>query len=259
MGLFRHAPTDQYVSVSRDGALHAWGRDLRLRRVADVSDPPQSLGGRHMTGPGMVTAACLTPASGLVGVASMRRQLRFYDLAHLERQGAAGPRGRPRPGEASSGLSGGGAGGAPAVFVFKPSAAPYVCMSAAAAADGSEMLVFGDGGGDVSFERLRPGWARVEGGATAAYSDAKFYRRAASPPKPPPPPRTLPAAPRRAGPPPQLQPSSLLHLLGLTGRLGGGGGSMDGKEGGDGGWVGRDLSTQMAAAAPLPLQPSSFI
>ena len=154
IGIFRNKATDAYATVARDGTMSTWTKDLKFLRTVSVADPRQNLGHNLYTSPGVITASCYTPHSCLVGVASMKRQLRFYDVGAPE-----------RPGKRDE---------ATLAFAFRPLPRAVMSLECSWMNDGHEMLVCGDDEGYVSYYKLFPGWHRLDGGPSASYNEKRF-------------------------------------------------------------------------------------
>jgi len=154
IGIFRNKATDAYATVARDGTMSTWTKDLKFLRTCTVSDPRQNLGHNQYTSPGIITSACYTPHSCLVGVASMKRQMRFYDVGAPE-----------RPGKKDAAVL---------AFAFRPLPRAVMSLECSWMNDGHEMLVSGDDEGYVSYYKLAPGWNRLDGGVTASYNEKRF-------------------------------------------------------------------------------------
>lgn len=156
IGIFQNKAADQYATVSRDGVLSTWSKDLKYQRSFKVADPRMSLGGNRHTSAGFIQATCMTPNTGLIAVASMKRIIRFYDFNTSDRN---------KNDETNTTTP---------TFQFKPSTRPTMCLNCVAMPDGREFLMRGGDEGTVDCQFLKPGWHRVEGAALGTFNQQKF-------------------------------------------------------------------------------------
>jgi WD40 repeat protein len=144
VGIHQTLNKEQYATVSRDGAMHVYTSQLKLLRKIRVSDPVVKVGPNTLSTPGYIISTARMPVTGTVGVASMRRAIRFYDPLALTDSGAL-------------------------VLSLPKAPRPITCINAGALGHGKELLLRGDEEGHVELYSLHPGWTRVEGQAAGTF------------------------------------------------------------------------------------------
>ena len=145
----RSGVADQIATVSRDGMLFVWSSDLKLRRSFRCNDPKViAVRNEPTSRPGVVVASCQTPISNLIGVASMKRIIRFFDILADKNKTESGVIGKKQ----TSTLT----------FQYPEQPQPIMCLDVASfGKNGQEILAQGSDEGHVAFQILKPGWHKV--------------------------------------------------------------------------------------------------
>ena len=154
IGIHRHRLSEQIVTISRDGILYSWTKDLKFQRSFRCNDPKVVAPKGQSNTPGMVVASCYTPVTNLVGVASMKRNIRFFDMCMDDRHSTT-PLAIQLP--------------------QQPRAVMSLHVDALERA-GTEIFTHGCDAGHVSFQILKPGWHKFEGARDGTLNDRKFYK-----------------------------------------------------------------------------------
>jgi len=155
VGIYRHRLSDQMVTISRDGFLYSWTKDLKFQRSFRCNDPKVATPKGQNNTPGLVTGSCYTPVTSLVGVATMKRNIRFFDMSIVDDRNSTVPLAIQLP--------------------QQPRAVMSLHVEALERA-GNEIFTHGCDAGHVSFQILKPGWHKFEGARDGMVNEKRFYK-----------------------------------------------------------------------------------